>query len=119
MIEAAIWSLKSDEEDACHKPFPIRVVSRAKGGGGPAEVLHSETHNFESLAGAIASRDMFLNRPRTKKVSVLCVLDESTPSHRGDDVRLTAARRFSVVELQHRLFWLIKFLQSVDRKIYW
>lgn len=40
-----------------------------------------ETHNYASMAGAIAYRDIALRRPSTHKVETLLVLDESTPSH--------------------------------------
>jgi hypothetical protein len=40
-----------------------------------------ENHNYANLAGAIAYRDIALRRPNTRRVEVVMILDESTPSH--------------------------------------
>ena len=41
-----------------------------------------EHHNYETLRGAMSYRDVLLTRPRTTRVEVLMVLDESTPTHK-------------------------------------
>ena len=41
-----------------------------------------EHHNYETLRGAMSYRDALLTRPRTTRVEVLMVLDESTPTHK-------------------------------------
>lgn len=41
-----------------------------------------EQHSYDSLPGAWAYRDIALRRRNTRKVEVVLVLDESTPTHR-------------------------------------
>lgn len=57
--------------------YPFRVlVTRT-----PIEgKQQTESHNYTSLAGAIAYRDTALRKPHTKKVDVCMVIDETTPS---------------------------------------
>jgi hypothetical protein len=57
--------------------YPFRVVMHYKLG----DRLVREQHNYENLAGAIAFREIALRKPRTVKIEVMVVLDESTPSH--------------------------------------
>src|SRR5262252_7679297 len=45
-----------------------------------------ESHNFETLPGAIAFREIALGKERTVRVEVVMVLDESTPSHRTEGI---------------------------------
>lgn len=59
-------------------PYRVIVTKRPAGLGGN---LQFETHNYASLPGAWAYRDIALRRPNTRKVEVLMVLDESTPDH--------------------------------------
>lgn len=57
--------------------YPYRVVVTRRLGFD----LASETHNYENLAGAYAFRDIALSKPMTRKVQILLVIDEATPSH--------------------------------------
>lgn len=50
------------------------------------ETFTSESHNYETLPGAIAFRAIALGQRRTTRVEVLAVLDESTPTHRDEGV---------------------------------
>jgi hypothetical protein len=60
--------------------LPYRVIVHNKPLAGQ---VHGqvETHNYANLPGAWAYRDIALRRPRTRKVEVVFVLDEATPSH--------------------------------------
>lgn len=58
--------------------IPYRVIVTVRAG----ERQWVESHNYTNLAGAIAYRDIALRKQFTRKVEVLCVLDESTPSHK-------------------------------------
>lgn len=40
-----------------------------------------EQHNYETLPGAWAYRDIVLRRPKTTKVEIWAILDESTPGY--------------------------------------
>jgi hypothetical protein len=55
--------------------YAYRVYVLTRNGGD----LHSENHNYETLSAAVDFRDIALRKPRTKKVEIVCVLDESTP----------------------------------------
>lgn len=57
--------------------YPYRVVTTIRMG----EQLRSECHNYETLIAAMSYRDIALHKQFTRKVEILCVLDESTPSH--------------------------------------
>jgi hypothetical protein len=57
--------------------YPYRVIIFSALGN----ELKMETHNYENFAAACSFREIALRRPRTKKVEVVIVLDESTPSH--------------------------------------
>lgn len=62
-------------------PTPFRVVVTTRvGSDGSRQII--ESHNYASLAGAITYRDIALKKRNTRRVEVLMVLDESTPSHR-------------------------------------
>jgi hypothetical protein len=60
--------------------YPFRCIVTKKPVG--AAMPHTENHNYESLPGAWAYRDIALRRPNTKRVEIVMVLDESTPSHK-------------------------------------
>ena len=60
--------------------FPFRVMVTKKPMHGSTVLPPIENHNYESLAGAISYRDTALCRPNTRKVEVVMVLDETTPS---------------------------------------
>lgn len=45
-----------------------------------------ESHNYETLPGAWAYREIALGAQRTTRVEVMAVLDESTPYHRDEGV---------------------------------
>lgn len=62
-------------------PFRV-IVHKSNGNGGMHPTL--EQHNYTSLPGAIAYRDIALGRTNTRKVEVVMVLDESTPSQREE-----------------------------------
>lgn len=62
--------------------YPYRVLVTRDLAGGKQQ---TEQHNYSNLAGAIAYRDIQLGKKSTRKVEVVMVIDESTPSHRGDD----------------------------------
>ena len=51
-----------------------------------------EHHNYETLRGAMSYRDALLTRPRTTRVEVLMVLDESTPTHKEPADGLSAVQ---------------------------
>jgi hypothetical protein len=55
-------------------PFRVNLYSRL------GDHLRIEHHNYETLRGAMSYRDVLLTRPRTTRVEVLMVLDESTPT---------------------------------------
>ena len=55
-------------------PFRVNLYSRL------GDHLRIEHHNYETLRGAMSYRDALLTRPRTTRVEVLMVLDESTPT---------------------------------------
>ena len=57
-------------------PFRVNLYSRL------GDHLRMEHHNYETLRGAMSYRDALLTRPRTTRVEVLMVLDESTPTHK-------------------------------------
>jgi len=57
-------------------PFRVNLYSRL------GDHLRIEHHNYETLRGAMSYRDALLTRPRTTRVEVLMVLDESTPTHK-------------------------------------
>ena len=57
-------------------PFRVNLYSRL------GDHLRMEHHNYETLPGAMSYRDALLTRPRTTRVEVLMVLDESTPTHK-------------------------------------
>ena len=57
-------------------PFSVNLYSRL------GDHLRIEHHNYETLRGAMSYRDALLTRPRTTRVEVLMVLDESTPTHK-------------------------------------
>jgi hypothetical protein len=57
------------------------VVSKRLG-----QNISRESHNYETLPGAWAYRDIALGQQLTTKVEVLAVLDESTPSHRDEGI---------------------------------
>jgi hypothetical protein len=59
--------------------YPFRVVVTKMVGTNQQLI---ENHNYTSLAGAIAYREIALRKRMTKRVEVLMVLDESTPSHK-------------------------------------
>lgn len=48
--------------------------------------LTTESHNYETLPGAWAYREIALAHQRTSRVEVMAVLDESTPNHRNEGV---------------------------------
>ena len=64
------------------------IVSKRLG-----ENLTSESHNYETLPGAFAYREIALGQQRTTRVEVLAVLDESTPTHRNEGVTTANHRR--------------------------
>jgi hypothetical protein len=47
----------------------------------PGQQQQVESHNYASLPGAWAYREIALRRSNTKKVEIVFVLDESTPDH--------------------------------------
>lgn len=57
------------------------IVSKRLG-----EKITLESHNYETLPGAWAYREIALGNQRTCRVEVMAVLDESTPSHRDEGV---------------------------------
>jgi len=57
-------------------PFRVNLYSRL------GDHLRMEQHKHETLRGAMSYRDALLTRPRTTRVEVLMVLDESTPTHK-------------------------------------
>lgn len=57
------------------------IVSKRLG-----DKLTIESHNYETLPGAWAYRDIALSQSRTTKVEIVVVLDESTPTHRTEGV---------------------------------
>lgn len=59
---------------------PFRVVVNRKRVAGIEQP--AEWHNYTTLAGAIAYRDIVLRKPSTHKVSVFVVIDETTPEHK-------------------------------------
>lgn len=59
--------------------YAYRVVVTRRAAGDTQQI---ETHNYTSLPGAWAYRDTALRRMGTRKVEVMMVLDESTPTHR-------------------------------------
>jgi len=75
--------------------FPFRVVITKKPMTGSTQLPPVENHNYESLAGAIAYRDTALRRPNTRKIEVVMVLDETTPTNHRDECGLvnTVSRR--------------------------
>jgi hypothetical protein len=62
--------------------YAYRVIVSKKLG----ESLTLESHNYETLPGAWAFREIALGQQRTCKVEVVAVLDVSTPSHRDEGV---------------------------------
>lgn len=48
--------------------------------------LTLESHNYETLPGAWAYREIALGQHRTARVEVMAVLDESTPNHRHEGI---------------------------------
>lgn len=61
--------------------YPYRCVVHRKPLS-PGSYPVPENHNYVNLAGAIAYRDIALRKQSTRKVEILMVMDESTPSHR-------------------------------------
>lgn len=71
---------------------PFRVIVHKSNGNGSL-IPNAEQHNYTSLPGAIAYRDIALCRPNTRKVEVVMVLDESTPTHREEPAGHIRAHR--------------------------
>ena len=67
-------------------PFRVNLYSRL------GDHLRMEHHNYETLRGAMSYRDALLTRPRTTRVEVLMVLDESTPTHKEPADGLSAVQ---------------------------
>jgi hypothetical protein len=57
--------------------YPFKVVTVVRNGDG----LHTITHNYENLAGAMAYREIALAKPMTQKVEVCLIIDESVPAY--------------------------------------
>jgi len=62
--------------------YPYRVLVSKRLGAN----LTLESHNYETLPGAWAYRNIALNQQRTSRVEIVAVLDESTPAHRDEGV---------------------------------
>lgn len=62
--------------------LPYRVVVHVEVAKGKPWQQHN--HNYATLPGATAFREIALNKPLTRKVEVVMVLDVSTPTHRHD-----------------------------------
>ena len=60
--------------------YAYRVIVYKRNGTSAAQ--HIETHNYTSLPGAWAYRDIALRRQNTRKAEIVMVLDESTPDQR-------------------------------------
>jgi len=57
--------------------YPYRVIVTIRNGS----ALHTESHNYTTLPGAFAFRDIALHKHNTRHVEICMVLDESTPGH--------------------------------------
>jgi hypothetical protein len=62
--------------------YPYRVLVSKRLGAN----LTLESHNYETLPGAWAYRNIALGQNRTARVEIVAVLDESTPSHRDEGI---------------------------------
>lgn len=62
-------------------PFRVLVTMLAGGRGENGPLLRQEWHNYETLPGAYGYREIALRKRATKKVEIVLVIDESTPSH--------------------------------------
>jgi hypothetical protein len=72
--------------------YPYRVVVTVKNG---QNGYRPENHNYENLVAAMSYRDIALQKPLTRRVEVMMVLDESTPSHcSGTDTDQVVVRAF-------------------------
>lgn len=70
-------------------PFRVIVYTRAANG----QPTRAEQHNYETLPGANAYRDIALRRSNTRKVETCLVIDESTPAHSVEPERRMRAHR--------------------------
>lgn len=61
--------------------YPFRCIVHRKPMSGGA-MPQPENHNYTNLAGAIAYRDIALRKGNTRKVEIVMVMDESTPTAR-------------------------------------
>lgn len=66
--------------------YPFRVITTKHLG----DRLTTEQKNYETLPAAMSWRDIVLGKARVKKVEIVMVIDESTPSHR-DPLELVRA----------------------------
>lgn len=57
--------------------YPFRVIATFKVG----ERQIVETHNYPNLPGAWAYREIALRKHNCRRVEVVVVIDEATPSH--------------------------------------
>jgi hypothetical protein len=75
--------------------YPFRCVTTRILANGNQQI---EQRNYTTLPGAWAMRDIELNKRSTRKVEIVQVLDESTPSHLNDEPRTSSIRSFRVAD---------------------
>lgn len=75
--------------------YPFRCVTTRILANGNQQI---EQRNYATLPGAWAMRDIQLAKKTTRKVEIVQVLDESTPTHRNDEPRTVPIRAFRITE---------------------